>query len=156
MNRSKGFTLVELMITLAVFSFLLTMGVQLTSAWMDSAKQRDAAGLLKQGISRAKATALRNPGAAPEGSSAAVLCLSGQALKLFGATQSGAINCASTTGVLWTAQLPASATLQANGSDLSCIAFNSRGLPSAGGSACATSSVDVTVGNESAFNVLII
>jgi type IV pilus assembly protein PilA len=156
MKRHQGFTLIELLVTLAIFSFLIVMGGQLTKAWVDSARQRDAASLLKQGINRAKATALRNPGGALESAPAAALCRSGQTLKLFSIAQSGSINCSSTANILWTAQLPGSATIQVSGSDFSCVAFNSRGLPVVGGNACATGSIDVVVGNESAFNVTLI
>ncbi len=81
--RSRGFTLIELMITIALFGLLLFVGVPLTQSWTNSSYQRDAAGLLKQGISRAKATALRNQGAVQDTAPAAVLCHSGQNLKLF-------------------------------------------------------------------------
>jgi len=154
--RANGFTLIELMITIAIFGILLFIGIPLTKAWSDSASQRDAAGMLKQGISRAKAMALRNPGAALDNAPAAVLCRSGQTLKLFSIANAQAINCASTSNILWAALMPASVSAQASGAEIACVAFSSRGLPVAGGSACTTTSIDVTVGNESELNVLII
>lgn len=154
--RTKGFTLIELMITIAIFGILLFIGAPLTKAWSDSATQRDAAGMLKQGISRAKAMALRNPGAALDNAPAAVLCRSDQTLKLFSIANAQSIACASNSNILWTAQIPTSARVQAAGAEIACVAFSSRGLPVAGGSACTTSSIDVTVGSESALNVLII
>ncbi|MBD8495544.1 prepilin-type N-terminal cleavage/methylation domain-containing protein [Pseudomonas syringae] len=156
MKRNRGFTLIELMITLAVFSLMVTMGAQLTRSWVDSARQRDVAGLLKQGISRAKATALRNPGGALNSWPAAALCRSGQVLKLYSVTDQASINCASTSNILWQASLPGAATIQAGGTDISCVAFNSRGLPVNGSASCTTSTISVTVGNESAVDVEII
>lgn len=156
MRRAKGFTLIELMITIAIFGILLFVGAPFTKAWGDSANQREAAGLLQQGISRAKATALRNPGKALDDAPAAALCRSGQALKLFSVANAQSIDCSATTNVLWTAQIPASAVVQASGADIACIAFNSRGLPVAGGNACTTSTINVTAGSESALNVPII
>lgn len=154
--RTSGFTLIELMVTIAIFGILLFIGVPLTKAWTDSANQRNAAGLLKHGISRAKATALRNPGAALDNAPAAVLCRSGQTLNLFSIANAQSINCASTSNILWTAQLPASTSAQAAGAEITCVAFNSRGLAVVGGSACTTTAIDVIVGSESALNVLII
>lgn len=152
--RAKGFTLIELMITIAIFGILLAIGAPFTKAWSDSAKQREAAGVLKQGISRAKATALRNPEGARDETAAAALCRSGQTLKLFKMATS--VDCSSSATPLWTAQLPNSIGVTASGADVACVAFNSRGLPVVGGSACTTSSIDVTAGSESAFNVPII
>ncbi len=152
--RTKGFTLIELMITIAIFGILLAIGAPFTKAWSDSAKQREAAGVLKQGISRAKATALRNPEGARDDVAAAALCRSGQTLKLFKMATS--VDCTSSATPLWTAQLPASVGVKVGGSDVSCVAFNSRGLPVVGGNACTTASIDVTAGSESTFNVPII
>ncbi|HEX8592781.1 MAG TPA: prepilin-type N-terminal cleavage/methylation domain-containing protein [Pseudomonas sp.] len=154
--RAGGFTLIEMMITIAIFGILLFIGVPLTKAWSDSANQRDAAGLLKQGISRAKATALRNPGAALDNAPAAVLCRSGQTLKLFSLANAQSINCASTSNILWTAQMPASTSALAAGAEIACVAFSSSGLAVVGGNACTTTSIDVIVGSENALNVLII
>lgn len=156
MRRNSGFTLIELMVTIAIAGMLLFIGAPLSKAWTDSAHQRDAAGLLSQGISRAKATALRNPGGAQEEAPAAALCRSGQVLKLFSIADTQSISCSATANILWTAQLPTSVALQAGGTDIACVAFNSRGLPVVGGNACTTSSIDVTAGSESAFNVPII
>ena len=152
--RVKGFTLIELMITVTIFGILLAIGAPFTKAWSDSAHQREAAGVLKQGISRAKATALRNPEGARDDVAAAALCRSGQTLKLF--KMAANVNCTSSATPLWTAQLHASVGIKVGGADVSCVAFNSRGLPVIGGSACATSSIDVTAGSESVFNVPII
>lgn len=150
---SRGFTLIELLITLAIFSFLLALGGQLSRAWVDSAQQRDAAGILKQGIARTKATALRNPQGAQGDAPSAVLCRSGQSLRLFSLADNDTIDCSLSTGALWSAQLPGMATVQAGGTDLVCIAFSNRGLAVTGSNACTTSSIDVTVGSESVFNV---
>lgn len=156
-KHSRGFTLIELMITLAIFSFLVTMGLQLTKSWTDSAKQQEAASLLKQGISRAKATALRNPDAAQNDAPAAALCRSGQSLKLFSAAGKTSINCASDKNIiLWQANLPGSTALQNGGSDITCIAFNSRGMPVNGNSSCTTSTINVTAGSEGSVDVEII
>lgn len=152
--RNRGFTLVELMITVTIFGILLAIGAPFTRSWSDSAYQREAAGVLKQGLSRAKATALRNPEGARDDVAAAALCRSGQTLKLY--KLATAVDCSSSATPLWAGQLPGSVGVKAGGVDITCVAFNSRGLPVAGGNACTTSSIDVTAGSESAFNVPII
>ncbi|BBP74673.1 pilus assembly FimT family protein [Pseudomonas gingeri] len=153
--RSRGFTLIELMITITLFGLLLFVGVPLTQSWTNSAYQRDAAGLLKQGISRTKAIALRNQGAVQDSAPAAVLCHSGQNLQLFRLTAGQAIDCATTTPPLWSSPLPAAASIQSAGVDLACVAFNNRGL-AVSSSTCTTATLQVTAGSESSVDVPLI
>lgn len=155
MKRSRGFSLIELMITLAVLGILLAVGVPLTRAWSDSAYQREAAGLLQQGISRTKATALRNEGGVQNSAPAAVLCLSSQSLKLFKLDKGQGIDCSATSNSLWSAALPSSATIKVQGSNFTCVAFDNRGLV-AKGTACSTTTLQVLAGDESAFDVPLI
>lgn len=149
MSREQGFSLIELIITLAVLGILLMVGVPLTRAWSDSAYQREAAGLLQQGISRAKATALRNKGGAQNTSPAAILCLSESKLTVreLGSCSAG--------DILWSVALPSSATVTAQKKNLSCVAFDNRGLV-VEGTSCSTTTLQVSVGNESAFDVPLI
>lgn len=142
------------MVTVSIFGVLLAIGAPFTKSWSDSAHQREAAGVLKQGISRAKATALRNPDGARDDAAAAALCHSGQTLKLFKTATS--VDCTSSATPLWSAQLPAAVGVSSSGSTVSCVAFNSHGLPVAGGVGCTLSTIDITAGSESAFNVPII
>lgn len=155
MSSRRGFTLIELMITIAVFALLLAIGAPMTKAWSDSAYQREAAGLLQQGLSRARASALRNEGGVLNPAAAAVLCRSGPTLTLLQLDKGQSIDCTSTLGKLWSATLPASATVQSAGSDMACVAFDNRGLPISG-TACATSTLQVLAGNESALDVQLI
>ena len=143
------------MITLAVLGILLAVGVPLTRAWNDSAYQREAAGLLQQGISRAKATALRNEGGVQNSAPAAVLCLSSQSLKLFKLDKGQGVDCSATSNSLWSAALPNSATIKVQGSNFTCVAFDNRGLV-AKGTACSTTTLQVLAGDESAFDVPLI
>jgi len=153
--RSRGFTLIELMITIALFGLLLFVGVPLTQSWTNSSYQRDAAGLLKQGISRAKATALRNQGAVQDTAPAAVLCHSGQNLKLFRLNAGQSIDCTTTNTPVWTSTIPAAAGIKVGGIDMTCVAFSNRGL-AVSGSPCTTGTLQVTAGSESSVDVPLI
>ena len=155
MTPLRGFSLIELIITLAVLGMLLAVGVPLTRAWSDSAYQREAAGQLQQGLSRAKATALRNKGGVQNTAPAAVLCLSQQELTLFTLEKDQGIDCSATSNILWSAALPASATIKTSNSNFTCVAFDNRGLV-AEGTACSTTPLQVLAGDESAFDVPLI
>ncbi|QLI81766.1 type II secretion system protein [Chitinibacter fontanus] len=57
----QGFTLVELIFTLAIMSILLALAVPLSSRWSDDAQVRKAKATMERGYQQAKAIALRNP-----------------------------------------------------------------------------------------------
>ena len=61
----RGFTLIELMVTLAILAMLLLMAAPLAADWVHGARTLQARGTLVQGFENAKALALRNPCGAP-------------------------------------------------------------------------------------------
>ncbi|MBE1161863.1 pilus assembly FimT family protein [Dyella acidiphila] len=162
----RGLSLIELMVTLALLAFLVMVGLPLTSAWVQSAHQRDAAGMLTEGLGRAKALALRNPqGLTDQSLPVAVTCLSGRNLSVVAADASGA-DCSQSQQ--WGMQLPTDAsivqapllasasTTAAAAVAMQCVAFNERGIAlstSVGSLTCTSSSLNVLVGSQDAFNV---
>ncbi len=46
-KRTKGFTLVELMITILIMTILLLMGTSLTSSWITRSQVNNASSILK-------------------------------------------------------------------------------------------------------------
>jgi type IV fimbrial biogenesis protein FimT len=54
-----GFTLIELMITIAIFSITLTFGVSSYRTWVQSTQIRNAAESIQDGIQRARAEAVK-------------------------------------------------------------------------------------------------
>ena len=100
---------------------------------------------------------MRNPRAAESSAAAAALSSSGQNLKLFSVANNGSIDCASKDNIiLWQTNLPGSTALKNGGADITCVAFNSRGLPVNGSNSCTTSTINVTAGNEDSINVEIV
>lgn len=59
-HRYRGFTLVELLVTLAIVSMLLLAGSFLTISWTDRGKVNDTVSIIKSSISIARALAIRN------------------------------------------------------------------------------------------------
>lgn len=162
-KQAKGFTLIELMVTLAVMSILLMAGVPLTQGWLNSAHQRDAASVLQQGIARAKAMALRNPaGVVGADKPAALLCLNDTSLMLAQpvAGQS-AFNCGQVGNaqVVWSSALPKQVTIESDNKSFRCVALDNRALPfqsSPSGLDCATVDLAVKAGREDALPITII
>lgn len=71
--RQRGVTLIELMIGLAIMVFLLLAAMPFGASWVQSNRQLHARSLLWEGVSQARAIALRNPSAQPIGLPAATL-----------------------------------------------------------------------------------
>lgn len=57
--KSAGFTLIELMITIAIFSITLTFGVSSYRTWVKNTQIRNAAESIQNGIQRARAEAVK-------------------------------------------------------------------------------------------------
>lgn len=131
-RQAAGFTLVELLIVIIVFSILLLLGVPLTAKWVGSANVNSATVSFTQGAAWARSRALRNTGGVALGSPSAYLILvNGAATSTTGgtvcvqdATTVSALNC---TGAVWSAQLPNGASATLNGANAQCLALTPGG-----------------------------
>ena len=139
----RGFTLIELMVTLAILAMLLLMAAPLAADWVHGARTLQARGTLVQGFENAKALALRNPCEAPNatGAPAAVLQAEtdGATVTLKVLAQQGGSVCAllvTRPNPQWTARLPDGVGLTLNGTLLTTgtpltVNLDNRGLPAA-------------------------
>ena len=140
----RGFTLIELMVTLAILAMLLLMAAPLAADWVHGARTLQARGTLVQGFENAKALALRNPCADPNatGAPAAVLQAEtdGATVTLNVLAQQGGSVCAllgARPNPQWTARLPDGVGLTLNGTLLTTsstpltVQLDNRGLPAA-------------------------
>ena len=139
----RGFTLIELMVTLAILAMLLLMAAPLAADWVHGARTLQARGTLVQGFENAKAQALRNPGANPNatGTPAAAALeakIEGATVTLNVLAQGGS-GCAllgARPNPQWTARLPDGVGLTLNGTLLTTgtpltVNLDNRGLPAA-------------------------
>ncbi|WP_437882452.1 prepilin-type N-terminal cleavage/methylation domain-containing protein [Pseudomonas sp. LRF_L74] len=155
MVRAHGFSLIELLVTLALLAFLLMLAVPFTSAWSSSAKLRDTENLLLQGAGRAKALAQRNHYGMTGNQVAARLCFDSQELKLqlYQASSSDEASCSGTP--IWSAAVPQGATIKDGSTDFACLAMDSRGLLLAKDSCSTTTSYTLEVGSENVVTTII-
>lgn len=139
----RGFTLIELMVTLAILAMLLLMAAPLAADWVHGARTLQARGTLVQGFENAKALALRNPCADPNatGTPAAAALeakIEGTTVTLNVLAQGGS-GCAllgARPNPQWTARLPDGVGLTLNGTLLTTgtpltVNLDNRGLPAA-------------------------
>ena len=142
----RGFTLIELMVTLAILAMLLLMAAPLAADWVHGARTLQARGTLVQGFENAKALALRNPCADPNatGTPAAAALeakIEGTTVTLnVLALPQGVSGCAlldARPNPQWTARLPEGVSLTLNGTLLTTsstpltVELDNRGLPAA-------------------------
>lgn len=152
-RRNAGFSLVELMVTLAVMAVLAAAGTPLARQWIDSNRQMQARNVMWEAVSQVRSLALRNPNQATTGGVSARLERDGRALQVLRADG---------TEVLWSGELPRDVDIKltdavdftdaealgAAAGDLACVAFGNRGqrLPEASGCTSAGSHQRLAIG----------
>lgn len=136
--RVRGVTLIELMMTLVIFGLIVAASLALGKGWLDGNNVTKGAGLVQQGYSVAKTTAMRNPNAATGSTPAAMLCLSNGVFNVY-------LGSSCTGTILWTGTLPHNTTVTASAATPSCFAFTNQGRITAGSASCSTATT-YTVG----------
>lgn len=136
-----GFTLIELVVVIAITVAAMLVAVPLTTSWVDSARVNEAQGLFQQAFSRTKALALRNGSVATASDPAASLCQNGNVLYVY----SGLPGTCGTGSYVWQGIVPGDGNtqIQLNSATFSCLALNNAGIPVAttiNTTACAQSS----------------
>jgi prepilin-type N-terminal cleavage/methylation domain-containing protein len=146
-----GFSMIELMVTIAVMMLLAMAVAPFSVAWGNQASVRQTQSLLNQAMSQLKATALRNPTAASATAAAVLVSIPGKLCVRDGLP--GGLDCSAFN---WTAD-PA-ASIRLNGATSQCIAMDSAGIAlaaSVGGVACGTAlSFNISKGSESSDGTL--
>lgn len=123
----RGFSLVELMVTLAIVALLALVAMPFSTRWMDSDRQLQARGVLTEGVGHARALSLRNAGGSAHGAPASCLRLAaGHVLEVVRLASGEA--CAE-GAVVWSGSLAGSIALRepGTGTPFQCVAFDSRG-----------------------------
>lgn len=142
-RKRAGFSLVELMITLAILAFLLLVGASLTVSWANGARVQEAKSKLQQAYGMAVAIAQRNSvGAALSGEAAAVK-LSAQALMVC----SGRATDCTTETASWKAELPGNTTVSIGGASAAAGAAQTLAFDNTGAASTATT-YSITCGNK--------
>jgi prepilin-type N-terminal cleavage/methylation domain-containing protein len=139
--RQRGFTLVELLVTLTITSLVLLASAPYLSDWTYSRQIKDANSKLLSAYGMAKALALRNPEAAPAAAPAAgikvVTGASTRALYVCKGDPASAACAMGGANMLWSADFPAAISMTLGGSSVTSgsaviLAINNRGVPTSG------------------------
>ncbi len=139
--RQRGFTLVELLVTLTITSLVLLASAPYLSDWTYSRQIKDANSKLLSAYGMAKALALRNPEAVPAAAPAAgIKVVTGASTRALYVCKGDPASAACATGganMLWSADFPAAISMTLGGSSVTSgsavtLAINNRGVPTSG------------------------
>jgi len=126
-KTQRGFTLIELMVTVTVLAILSSMAIPFTSQWVDKNHVSQTESQLAEGFGRGKAAALRNRQAILQGNAASLVCLEAGKLSLHeGVEGVASAKCNSTA--TWVATLPDNVSIRDSNGPIACIAFDNKGL----------------------------
>lgn len=140
----RGFTLIEMLVVLAISALLALAGTQLAIDWVHSAHTRQARSQLMSALEETKALALRNPCEArlPQAAAQLVAVQQGAVVVLqvtavkHSSSPTGCDAMASSLAPHWDSRLPAGVGLQLNSQDLVAgVAKQVAALDSRGGTA---------------------
>lgn len=152
MAKTRGFTLIELMIVVLIIGLMLLVAAPFTRAWTDSAKLTEAKGILTQAIGVAKASALRNPAGLQMTSAAAVVCInSDNKIEVLQSSTATTASCPSTGTLIWQADLPVEVAVvgelvSGTKTNIDCLSLNNRAFNlSVGGSCVLTSELSIKI-----------
>lgn len=144
--KHRGFTLIEVMIVIALIAFIAVIGAPLGGGWVRQADLLEVEGDLTQAFGQARAAAMRNLPGVTGADPVAVVCVSNTgALEVRVGQRDFAVatpvltlpSCTALSGeVIWQTQLDTDVALTYNGTAFSCACFSSQGLLTTTASQC--------------------
>jgi prepilin-type N-terminal cleavage/methylation domain-containing protein len=135
-RHCQGFSLIELMVVIAIALALILVGAPLTGSWINQAKVRQTVVGLQEGMGHLRAHALKNTQAVGAASGAAVFISSAASMCVFNSASLACANCNASSHLVW--QFTPSASVALNSSDSTalgqtqCIVYTPLGLPASG------------------------
>jgi len=142
----SGFSLIELMITVALIAILALIGTSLTGLWSKQAELDKATMSLQSAISLARSTALRNEYPLDTDYMASQLCFNKlqPELSVHKATETDSASCS--TPIVFTYKLSETIKIKSDSSDFLCFPFDNFGQISKNSGDCQTN-LSLTISN---------
>ena len=144
-HENRGFTLIELMVTVALLAILLMMVAPLTSGWSDRNQVQSAKSSLKTAISQARVSAIRNTENKKSNEAAASVCIDSTNLTVnaYSITGSNTV-CDNANNLLKTTAYANGISFKQGATAITCFVFSPDGILLSSGS-CATTLDTITI-----------
>ena len=147
-SKESGFSLIELMVTIAILGILAVTGISLTGKWSQQVALDKAIMSLNSGFSLAKSTAMRNVSARKKAEASSQFCFDNttKVLAVHEATATAVASCS--TPIVFQYSLDDAITIKQGVTDFECFAFDHFGQIMAASTPCIdTLSLTVTNGS---------
>lgn len=131
--KGSGYTLIEVLITIAIIAVLALVAIPITGRWVQSADLEKTEAVLIEAVGRAKASGLRNVSGATGDGYASIVCIStiSNTLTVMESTSATAATCAvnNTATKLWQTKLDDDVVIEDGSSNaVSCLCSNNKGI----------------------------
>lgn len=126
-TRPSGFSIIELMVVLALLAVTLAKGIPFTVEWINSSRVATASSVMVEAVGLAKAQALRNPvGMINAGAISAVCLDNGQVQVVAAANENSPAGCANSSKMLWAQNISPNLNILAEDNSFECLCFDSK------------------------------
>ena len=140
-RNSKGFSIVELLIVIAIMGLALVKGIPFTMDWVNSARVTETESALVEAIGFAKAKALRNSQGVISGGAVTAVCYSNGGLRVVEAADSSSpAQCVGGSTQIWTLTLAGNVDVVIQNNQFACLCIDAKAqfTQSGGCNACST------------------
>ena len=139
-SKSNGFTIIEILVTFAIFIFVMFKSLPLATQWQETLALNKAKNQFQMALSTAKSQSLINANAKSLDEASTIICLEDNLLEVRGATASAEAGCTEDHPLIWQNKVNFGTKIYAiigqETETLTCMCFRPSGLSRVGGSNC--------------------